>query len=119
MTNKSLIWIAMRRLKGAMLRGEPSPFSVSDLSDLLGFDLERGFGLSGRALSALTAHLHAHNRYVIGLGLGHLALESTDAALADKAAQLIISAAEEDPLLDGSDLTTMIQKLASLRRCIA
>tara|TARA_Y100000589_G_C27048145_1_gene586101 strand:- start:116 stop:475 length:360 start_codon:yes stop_codon:yes gene_type:complete len=119
MTKKSLIWISMRRLKGAMLRGEPSPFTVTDLSEILNFDLERGFGLSGQAIDALTAHLHPHNRYVIGLGLGHLAIEAQDSVLADNAAQLMISAAEDEPLLDGADFATIIQRLATMRRCIA
>ena len=119
MSNLSLIWIAMRRLRSAMISGESSPFSPDELSDLLGFDLDYAYGLSGDAMLTLTSHLHAHNRYVIGLGLGLLAFESSDSTLADNAAQLMVAAAAEDPLLDGPDLTVMIQRLASLRRDIA
>lgn len=119
MSNKSVIWVAMRRLRNAMIHSEASPFATRELSRILNFDLECAFGLSGDALNALTAHLHAHNRYVIGLGMGHLAFEARDPILADNAARLMISAAEEDSLLDGADLTVMIQRLASLRRQIA
>ena len=119
MSNKSLIWVTMRRLRHAIIHREAPPFSASELSRILNFDLECAYGLSGDALNALTVDLNAHNRYVIGLGMGLFAFESLDSSLADNAARLMISAAEEDPLLDGADLTIMIQRLASLRRQIA
>ena len=116
---KSLVWVAMRRLKGALNRGEACPMSVLELSDLVGFDLDLAYGISSRAICDLTAHLHAHNRYVIGLALGHIAINSRDPNLADCAARLMIAAAEQDHLLDDADLTAMVQRLAVLCRHIA
>ena len=117
--DERVLWIAMQRLKDAFLQGHPSPFSDTEISALLTFELHTVYGLSPTAVDELTSHYHPLQRYLIGLGVAHMAIETSDAALADTAACLMIYSAEQVAVLDGPDLTQIIQRLATLRRNIA
>ena len=116
MRRSHLLFIAIQRMSQALELGENSPYTSEDLSSLLGFDLELVQGLSSDALLFITSDMAPEQHYLLGLAIGHLAVDYACPELGDRAATVLISATDTKNELEGPGFVAILQNLLRLRR---
>jgi hypothetical protein len=116
MRRDDIILIYIHRIGSALCNGDLSPIGDADLSAATGIELGLAGRLSAEALLVAVSDMSSERCFLVGLGLAHKATLRNCQDLAEKAATILMAAAEANDCLEGPWLVAILQNLFAMRR---
>ena len=115
MRRDDIVLIYIHRMGSALSYGDVSSIGDTDLSAVTGIEGGLASRLSAEALLVALADMTPERRFLVGLGLAQRAFLRGGEDIAEKAATVLLSAAEANQDLEGPWLVSILQNLFGMR----
>ena len=115
MRRDDILLIYIHRMGSSLSYGDVSDIRDADLSAVTGIEVSLASRLSPEALILALADMTPERRFLVGLCLAQKAFLLGGEELAEKAATVLMAAAEENQDLEGPWLVSILQNLFGMR----